>query len=82
MDMYLNAVVVSLNIMAMITFGVSFGYVLVKSIKSEDTENFNKRFFGMIAFALVGVLFFTITLGAIFDCGTEIILEILARKQM
>ena len=82
MDMYLNAVVVSLNIMAMITFGVSFGYVLVKSIKSEDTENFNKRFFGMIAFALVGVLLFTITLGAIFDCGTEIVLELLARKQM
>jgi hypothetical protein len=82
MDMYLNAIIVSLNIMAMITFGVSFGYVLVKSIKSEDTENFSKRFFGMIAFALVGVLFFTITLGAIFDCGTEIILEILARKQM
>ena len=82
MDMYLNAIIVSLNIMAMITFGVSFGYVLVKSIKNEDTENFNKRFFGMIAFALVGVLFFTITLGAIFDCGTEIILELLARKQM
>ena len=82
MDMYLNALVVSLNIMAMITFGVCFGYVLVKSIKSEDTENFNKRFFGVIAFALVGVLFFTLTLGAIFDCGTEIILEILARKQM
>ena len=80
--MYLNAIIVSLNIMAMITFGVSFGYVLIKSIKSEDTENFNKRFFGMIAFALVGVLFFTITLGAIFDCGTEIILELLARKQM
>ena len=80
--MYLNAIIVSLNIMAMITFGVSFGYVLVKSIKSEDTENFNKRFFGMIVFALVGVLFFTITLGAIFDCGTEIILELLARKQM
>ena len=82
MDMYLNALIVSLNIMAMITFGISFGYVLVKSIKSEDTENFNKRFFGMIALALVGVLFFTITLGAIFDCGTEIILEILARKQI
>ena len=82
MDMYLNALIVSLNIMAMITFGVSFGYVLVKSIKSEDTENFSKRFLGMIAFALVGVLFFTITLGAIFDCGTEIILEILARKQI
>lgn len=82
MDMYLNAIIVSLNIMAMITFGVSFGYVLVKSIKSEDTENFNKRFFGMIAFALVGVLFFTITLGAIFDCGIEIVLELLARKQM
>lgn len=80
MDMYLNALIVSLNIMAMITFGVSFGYVLVKSIKSEDTENFNKRFFGMIAFALVGVLFFTITLGAILDCGTEIVLEILARR--
>lgn len=80
--MYLNAIIVSLNIMAMITFGVSFGYVLVKSIKSEDTENFNKRFFGMIAFALVGVLFFTITLGAIFDCGIEIVLELLARKQM
>ena len=78
--MYLNALIVSLNIMAMITFGVSFGYVLVKSIKSEDTENFNKRFFGMIAFALVGVLFFTITLGAILDCGTEIVLEILARR--
>ena len=61
---------------------VSFGYVLVKSIKSEDTENFTKRFFGMIAFALVGVLFFTLTLGAIFDCGTEIVLELLARKQM
>ena len=82
MNMYLNAIIVSLNIMAMITFGVSFGYVLVKSIKSEDTENFNKRFFGMIAFALVGVLFFTITLGAIFDCGIEIVLELLARKQM
>lgn len=80
MDMYLNVLVVSLNIMAMITFGVCFGYVLVKSIKSEDTENFNKRFFGVIAFALVGVLFFTLTLGAIFDCGTEIILEILARR--
>ncbi len=80
MDMYLNVLIVSLNIMAMITFGVSFGYVLVKSIKSEDTENFNKRFFGMIAFALVGVLFFTITLGAILDCGTEIVLEILARR--
>ena len=80
--MYLNVLIVSLNIMAMITFGVSFGYVLVKNIKSEDTENFNKRFFGMIAFALVGVLFFTLTLGAIFDCGTEIVLELLARKQM
>lgn len=80
MDMYLNALIVSLNIMAMITFVVCFGYVLVKSIKSEDTENFNKRFFGVIAFALVGVLFFTLTLGAIFDCGTEIILEILARR--
>lgn len=80
--MYLNVLVVSLNIMAMITFVVSFGYVLVKSIKSEDTENFYKRFFGMIAFALVGVLFFTITLGAIFDCGTEIVLELLARKQI
>ena len=82
MNMYLNVLVVSLNIMAMITFGVSFGYVLVKSIMSEDTENFHKRFFGMIAFALVGVLFFTITLGAIFDCGTDIVLEILARKQI
>lgn len=82
MNMYLNVLVVSLNIMAMITFVVSFGYVLVKSIKSEDTENFYKRFFGMIAFALVGVLFFTITLGAIFDCGTEIVLELLARKQI
>ena len=82
MNMYLNVLIVSLNIMAMITFGVSFGYVLVKSIKSEDTENFSKRFFGMIAFALVGVLFFTLTLGGIFDCGTDIILEILARKQM
>ena len=82
MNMYLNVLVVSLNIMAMITFGVSFGYVLVKSIKSEDTENFVWRFFGMIALGLVGVLFFTITLGAIFDCGTEIILEILVRKQM
>jgi hypothetical protein len=82
MDMYLNALIVSLNIMAMITFGVSFGYLLVKSIKSEDTENFAKRFFGMIALGLVGVLFFTITLGAIFDCGTEIVLELLARKQM
>lgn len=80
MNMYLNVLIVSLNIMAMITFGVSFGYLLVKSIKSEDTENFNKRFFGMIALGLVGVLFFTITLGAIFDCGTEIILEILARR--
>lgn len=80
MNMYLNVLIVSLNIMAMITFGVSFGYVLVKSIKSEDTENFNKRFFGMIALAFVGVLFFTLTLGAIFDCGTEIILEILARR--
>ena len=78
MNMYLNVLIVSLNIMAMITFGVSFGYVLVKSIKSEDTENFAWRFFGMIALGLVGV--FT-TLGAIFDCGTEI-LEILARKQM
>lgn len=80
MNMYLNVLIVSLNIMAMITFGVSFGYLLVKSIKSEDTENFNKRFFGMIALALVGVFFFTITLGAIFDCGTEVILEILARR--
>jgi hypothetical protein len=66
--------------MAMITFGVSFGYLLVKSIKSEDTENFTGRFFGMIALCLVGVLFFTITLGAIFDCGTEIVLELLARR--
>ena len=82
MNMYLNVLIVSLNIMAMITFGVSFGYVLVKSIKSEDTENFSKRFFGMIALGLVGVLFFTITLGAIFDCGTDIVLELLARKQM
>lgn len=82
MNMYLNVLVVSLNIMAMITFGVSFGYVLVKSIKSKDTENFYERFFGMIAFALVGVLFFTITLGAIFDCGTDIVLELLARKQI
>ena len=82
MNMYLNVLVVSLNIMSMITFGISFGYVLVKSIKSEDTENFSKRFFGMIALCLVGVLFFTITLGAIFDCGTEIVLELLARKQM
>ena len=82
MNMYLNVLIVSLNIMAMITFVVSFGYVLVKSIKSEDTENFTKRFFGMIAFGLVGVLFFTITLGAIFDCGTEIVLELLAREQM
>ena len=80
--MYLNVLVVSLNIMSMITFGVSFGYVLVKSIKSEDTENFSKIFFGMIALGLVGVLFFTIILGAIFDCGTEIVLELLARKQM
>lgn len=80
MNMYLNVLIVSLNIMAMITFGVSFGYLLVKSIKSEDTENFNKRFFGMIALGLVGVLFFTITLGAIFDCGTEIVLELLARR--
>lgn len=80
MDMYLNALIVSLNIMAMITFGVSFGYLLVKSIKSEDTENFTGRFFGMIALSLVGVLFFTITLGAIFDCGTEIVLELLARR--
>ena len=80
--MYLNVRIVSLNIMAMITFGVSFGYVLVKSIKSEDTENFSKIFFGMIALGLVGILFFTITLGAIFDCGTEIVLELLARKQI
>lgn len=78
--MYLNVLIMSLNIMTMITFGVSFGYVLIKSIKSEDTENFSKRFFGMIAFALVGVLLFTITLGAIFDCGTNIVLELLARK--
>jgi hypothetical protein len=34
----------------------------------------------MIALGLVGVLFFTITLGAIFDCGTEIVLELLARR--
>ena len=80
--MYLNVLVVSLNIMSMITFGISFGYVLVKCIKNQDTENFNKIFFGMIALAFVGVLFFTITLGAIFDSGTEIILELLARKQM
>lgn len=78
--MYLNTIIVALNIMAMITFGVSFGYILVKNIKSEDTENFTKRFFGMIAFALVGVLFFTITLGAIFDCGTEIVLGLLAKR--
>lgn len=78
--MYLNALVVSLNLIAMIAFGVCFGYVLVKSIKSEDTENFNKRFFGMIAFALVGVLYFTLTLGAMFDCGIDIVLEILSRR--
>ncbi len=78
--MYLNVLIVSLNIMTMITFAVCFGYVLVKSIQSEDTENFSKRFFGMIALALVGVLLFTITLGAIFDCGTNIVLELLAIK--
>lgn len=82
MDMFLNALVVSLNIMTMITTGICFGYVLVKCIKNQDTENFTARFFGMIGFVLACVLLFTITLGAIFDCGTEIILEILARKQM
>lgn len=82
MNMFFNSFVVSLNIMAMITFCVSFGYVLVNHIKSEDTENFIKRFFCVIGLALLGILFFTITLGAIFDCGTDIILEILARKQM
>lgn len=78
--MFLNVLVVSINVMTMISIGVFFGYVLVKSIKSEDTENFTKRFFGLIAFALACVLLFTITLGAIFDSGTEIILEILARR--
>lgn len=80
MNMFLNFFVVSLNIMTMISVGVFFGYVLVKNIKSEDTENFTKRFFGLIGFALVCVLLFTITLGGIFDCGTDIILEILARR--
>lgn len=78
--MYLNTLVVSLNIMTMITTGICFGYVLVKCIKNQDSENFTARFFGMIVFALACVLLFTITLGAIFDCGTEIILELLARK--
>lgn len=80
--MFLNTLIVALNIMTMITTGICFGYVLVKSIKNQDTENFTARFFGMIGFALACVLLFTITLGAIFDCGTEIILELLARKQM
>lgn len=80
MNMFLNTLVVALNIMTMITMGICFGYVLVKSIKNKDSENFTTRFFGIIGFALVCVLLFTITLGAIFDCGTEIILELLARR--
>lgn len=80
MNMFLNVLIVSLNIMTMITTVVCFGYVLIKCIENQDSENFTARFFGMIGFGLGCVLLFTILLGGIFDCGTEIILEILARR--
>lgn len=80
MNMFLNVLIVSLNIMTMITTGVCFGYVLIKCIENQDSENFTARFFGMIGFGLACVLLFTILLGGIFDCGTEVILEILARR--
>ena len=80
MNMFLNTLVVALNIMTMITTGICFGYLLVKCIKNQDTENFTARFFGMIGFGLACALLFTLLLGGIFDCGTEIILELLARR--
>lgn len=79
-NMFLNALTIALILTVTITYFIIYAEFLKKTIKSQEDDNFWTKFFALFGLSFLGVFVLTWFLGALFSCGTDIVVKLLETR--
>lgn len=79
-NMFLNALTIALILTITITYFIIYAEFLKKTIKSQEDDNFWSKFFAFFGLSFLGIIILVWFLGALFDCGTDIVVELLKTR--
>jgi len=78
--MFLGAFTIALILNITIVYFFIYLEFLKKTIKSQEDDNFWRRFLALFGLSFLGVIILTWFLGALFSCGTDIVVELLETR--
>lgn len=79
-NMFLNALTIALILNITIVYFFIYIEYLKKTIKSQEDDNFWQNFFTSFGLSFLGVFLLVWFLGALFSCGTDIVVELLETR--
>lgn len=79
-NMFFNAFTIAFILTITIVYFFIYLEFLKKTIKSQEDDNFWHRFFALFGLTFLGVIILTWFLGALFSCGTDIVVELLETR--
>jgi uncharacterized membrane protein len=78
--MVLGAFTIALILTVTISYFIIYAEFLKNSIKNQEENNFWRSFLTLFGLSFLGVIILTWFLGALFSCGTDIIVELLETR--
>lgn len=78
--MFLNAFTIALIFIVTISYFIIYAEFLKKIIRSQEEDNFWRNFFTLFGLSFLGVIILVWFLGALFSCGTDIVVELLETR--
>lgn len=78
--MLINAFTIALILTVTITYFIIYAEFLKNSIKNQEENNFWRSFLTLFGLSFLGVIILVWFLGALFSCGTDIVVELLETR--
>ena len=78
--MFLNAFTIALILTVTIAYFIIYAEFLKKTIKTQEENNFWRDFLTLFGLSFLGIIILVWFLGALFSCGTDIVVELLETR--
>lgn len=78
--MFLNAFTIALILTITITYFIIYAEFLKNTIKNQEENNFWRGFLTLFGLSFLGIIILVWFLGALFSCGTDIVVELLETR--
>ena len=79
-NIFFNAFTIALIFIVTISYFIIYAEFLKKTIRTQEENNFWRDFFTLFGLSFLGVIILVWFLGALFSCGTDIVVELLETR--